>query len=383
MAKLKDICEIIMGQSPDSNSYNEKQDGLPFYQGNADFGEVTPNTRYWCNKPTKLATENDVLLSVRAPIGAVNIATERCCIGRGLASIREIKDTSFYKYLYYLVISKNKKLNSLGTGSTFKAINKSNLENIEVTLPSIPEQQRIAAELDAVCGVLAKQKKQYQLLNELVKSKFNEMFGAPEQNERGWAQKLFSAAYEIIDGDRGVNYPKQNEFSEIGHCLFLNAGNVTKVGFRFEQTQFITEAKDNALRKGKLKKYDLVLTTRGTVGNLAYYDDSVPYEHVRINSGMVILRKKTDILPQYFMVLFSHEAVYKKFISGTAQPQMPIGSMSKVLISIPPLTLQSKFADFVNQVEQSKAKLKSEITQTETLYKALMQKYFEDKGGQE
>ena len=101
---------------------------------------------------------------------------------------------------------------------------------------------------------------------------------------------------EIIDGDRGKNYPQQHEFLDEGYCLFLNTGNVTKAGFSFDSNRFISKEKCDLLRKGKLQRHDIVYTTRGTVGNAAYYSDSIPYEHVRINSGMVIIRPKEAIV---------------------------------------------------------------------------------------
>lgn len=107
---------------------------------------------------------------------------------------------------------------------------------------------------------------------------------------------------EIIDGDRGKNYPKQDEFYPQGYCLFLNTGNVTKEGLIFEENQFITKEKDEALRKGKLKRGDIVYTTRGTVGNAGYYNSNVPYENVRINSGMVILRANVEIVDARFLL---------------------------------------------------------------------------------
>lgn len=105
---------------------------------------------------------------------------------------------------------------------------------------------------------------------------------------------------EIIDGDRGKNYPNQGDFTSINHCLFLNAGNVTVSGFNFSDCSFISAQKDAVLRKGKLQRHDIVLTTRGTVGNVAYFDDSIEYEHIRINSGMVILRSLSiELSPRY------------------------------------------------------------------------------------
>ena len=138
---LKEIAKITMGQSPDSSSYNEDGDGMPFFQGNADFGEVYPRERIWCNDPKKTAEPGDILISVRAPIGALNYAKDRCCIGRGLAAIT-IDDEAERNYVFYLLKAKNSYLNNQGTGSTFKAIGKAVLEDVQVPQISQEEQQK-------------------------------------------------------------------------------------------------------------------------------------------------------------------------------------------------------------------------------------------------
>ncbi len=121
---LKDICNINMGQSPSSESYNEHKEGMPFFQGNADFGERYPITRKWSSEPTKVAEAGDILISVRAPIGAVNYATERCYIGRGLAALTPNKYKASSEFIFWLLKAKNDELNSKGTGSTFTFITK-------------------------------------------------------------------------------------------------------------------------------------------------------------------------------------------------------------------------------------------------------------------
>ena len=98
---LKNICKINMGQSPDSSSYNDNKDGIPFFQGNADFGEKYPVTRVWCNAPIKVAQPNDILISVRAPIGALNFAKEECCIGRGLAALTPDRIKVSLEFIYW------------------------------------------------------------------------------------------------------------------------------------------------------------------------------------------------------------------------------------------------------------------------------------------
>ena len=144
-------------------------------------------------------------------------------------------------------------------------------------------------------------------------------------------RQLGDVAIQFIDGDRGKNYPSNNEFSNVGYCLFLNAKNVTPDGFSFGEVSFITQKKDAMLRKGKLEKNDVVLTTRGTVGNVAFYGERVLYSNVRINSGMLIIRPDPSVFcPEYVYWLFRSDVIQdqiKRFRSGTAQPQLPISSI--------------------------------------------------------
>ena len=153
-----------------------------------------------------------------------------------------------------------------------------------------------------------------------------------------------SAPFEIIDGDRGKNYPKQQEYSDSGYCLFLNASNVTSKGFDFSTCQFITEQKDSALRKGKLKRDDLILTTRGTVGNSAFFHSYIVLDHMRINSGMVIFRcNKEKILPVYLYHFMRSPQFYgqvNSLISGVAQPQLPIRDLRRIMMPLPNLYIQ-------------------------------------------
>ena len=147
---LKDVCKINMGQSPDSSSYNDNEDGIPFFQGNADFGERYPVTRVWCNAPTKIAQPEDILISVRAPIGALNFAKEECCIGRGLAALTPDRSKVSLEFIYWLLKGKNAELNSKGTGSTFKAISRKVLEEIMVPAIDFDKQHEYAEILEKI-----------------------------------------------------------------------------------------------------------------------------------------------------------------------------------------------------------------------------------------
>lgn len=167
---------------------------------------------------------------------------------------------------------------------------------------------------------------------------------------RTWMEvSLGEAPLEIIDGDRGKAYPKHDDFSDNGYCLFLNATNVTKLGFEFAECQFITEQKDNKLRKGNLLRNDVVLTTRGTLGNAALYGDTVPFEEMRINSGMVIMRAdSTNLLPRFlygFLRSPSFLGQVEQLRSGVAQQQLPIRDLKKIKITLPPKSAQEQIVD--------------------------------------
>jgi len=133
--KLADICDIIMGQSPPGETYNESGEGMPFYQGNRDFGYRFPTPRVFCSAPTRFAESGDILISVRAPVGALNIAREKCCIGRGLAALRMRQySNGFLLYFLYTQSDLWDRYNSEGT--VFGCLNKSEFSKIDIIVPA-------------------------------------------------------------------------------------------------------------------------------------------------------------------------------------------------------------------------------------------------------
>ena len=231
------------------------------------------------------------------------------------------------------------------------------LKQIKIEVPSLDVQNKVVVILDRVQKLIDMRNNELASLDDLIKARFVEMFGDPIINSFGIDTKSMTDVCEIIDGDRGKNYPTADEFSDEGYCLFLNAKNVTSTGFNFATCMFVTKEKDEVLRKGKLSRGDVVLTTRGTLGNLAFYTEDIPFEHVRINSGMVILRMKQDVVDEvYFIEQFKMQLadIREKIASGSAQPQLPISAMNKINILTPNIEKQRQFADFVRKVDKSK-----------------------------
>ena len=222
--------------------------------------------------------------------------------------------------------------------------------NFEFGLPPLTEQRKIATVLYTVDQAIEKTEVVIERLEKLRDGLTQDVLtkGYYDHEEyktvrlgpiktsipTSWDLKSIPDYFEIIDGDRGKNYPSGSEVREEGYCVFLSATNVTDEGLKFEETEFITEEKDSELRKGKLNRGDIVMTTRGTVGNFGLYDDTVDYDNIRINSGMVILRpKKNNSLTKYYYHLFQSQIFQKQINAtsyGTAQPQTSVTDMKKM-----------------------------------------------------
>lgn len=192
-------------------------------------------------------------------------------------------------------------------------------------------------------------------------------------------ERIINTDIEFIDGDRGQNYPSKSDFFANEYCVFLNTGNITKNGFDFSKLDFITEEKDKSLRKGKVKIDDIILTTRGTVGNVALVTESIKYPNMRINSGMVIIRSKKDFTPLFLNTFFRSELFKKQALtngSGSAQPQLPISALKN--ISIPKLDkkTQAKITSVLSALDE-KIALNNQINATlEQMAKTLYDYWF-------
>ena len=353
MAKLEDICSINMGQSPDSSSYNESGEGMPFFQGNADFGKLHPKVRIWCNAPTKIAECGDILISVRAPIGALNIANEQCCIGRGLAALTTNETLCDPKYLWYGLECKVDELNSKGTGSTFKAINKKTLAETEIPLPSLEEQRRIAALLDQVSDLIAKRRAQLDKLDLLVKARFVEMFGDPINNSKKLPTILLGEACSLKAGITTAADTIHDQSEE--YPIPCYGGNGIR-GFVKEATQ-----------QGS---YPIIGRQGALCGNVQLATGKFhATEHAVLVSPLI----ETNVLWIYYLLRFMN--LYR-YHTGAAQPGLAIKTLNEVEIPLAKIDQQNRFAIFVEQIDKSKLMIQQSLDKLETLKKALMQQYF-------
>ena len=372
MRNITEVCSVKMGQSPDSKTYNYSRQGIPFYQGNADFGEIHPRTRIWCTAPVKIANKGDILLSVRAPIGAMNISTEKCCIGRGLAAITPNKEKCDEKFLYYAIMSKIPLLVSQGTGSTFKAIGRKVLEKTMIPDYTIERQSQIAKLMSFLEQLINVRNKQLINLEKLVKSRFIEMFGDTTLNPYGWDKDYLGTVCDVRDGTH--DSPK---YYKTGYPL-VTSKNVTAGRIDLSNCSLISETDYNKINeRSKVDTGDIIMPMIGTVGKPVIVD--IEPNFAIKNVALIKFKQVSKVLNIYIQALlqsdYFNDSVLNKVRGGT-QKFISLGDMRNIDILVPPIELQNQFAAFVKQVDKSKFEIKQSLEKLELLKKALMQKYF-------
>lgn len=369
MARLDEICSLNMGQSPDSSSYNEIGDGLPFFQGNADFGALHPNVRIWCNAPTKIAHPGDILISVRAPIGALNIADRECCIGRGLAALTVDETLCNSGYLWYAIANKVDELNAKGTGSTFKAISKNVLGETEILLPSLDKQQRISAILDKLSNLISLRKQQLAKLDELVKARFVEMFGDSTTNSKELKVVRLS---EIAEYFNGLTYRPEN-VSDMG-TIVLRSSNIQE-----NQLDFADTVRVNCQIKEHLfvKENDILMCSRNGSARLVGKVALIKGLNEPMSFGAFMMIIRSQYYP-YLMTYFQTDDFRRQIKTGatTTINQITGRMLDEIELPVPELDEMTVFAAFTEKIFRHKLTIQKSLGKLEVLRKSLMQEYF-------
>ena len=294
-------------------------------------------------------------------------------------------------YLFYYINQFRGYFLAQAVGSTVKSLRLPMFQEMPIGLPDRKEQQKIADCLSSIDDLINAQSQKVEALKTHKKGLMQQLFPRegetvprlrfPEFRDAGeWVIGVFDNAVNIIDGDRGVNYPKAEEFSSNGFCVFLNAKNVTKNGFAFDEVQFISQVKDGALKKGKLKRSDVILTTRGSVGHFAIFSEDIPYDHMRINSGMVILRPDSNLVSSKYLYSFCKSEIMSSTIEdvsyGNAQQQLTVAGIKKLPLYYPKPEEQQKIADCLSSIDDLISSQTQKLESLKTHKKGLMQQLF-------
>lgn len=344
---LTDSCVLIMGQSPSSNSYNTSGDGLPFYQGNADFGEESPVPRSWCTEPKKIAEKGDILISVRAPIGAINIADEKCCIGRGVAAIRPNQEVMSPDFLQHQLFASRNKLEAMGTGSTFKAIGKKTLSDFPVVIYPKNTQEAIAQQLNSIKKQIKTANSQLDQLGFLVKSRFAEMF--------------LSSSWPVAtigECATDIHYGTSEKASTEGEHVYLRMNNIGDDGsLDLSDTKRIT-LEGKALSNCLVRKGDLLFNrtnSREKVGKTCVFCLEKPM----VFAGYIIRVRLDDRVDSTYLAAYMNLSSTKALLRGMAkgavhQANINAKQLASIEFPLADIDAQKEFVAFVRQVDKSR-----------------------------
>ena len=372
---LKELVDIQMGQSPESKFYNYDKIGLPFYQGKADFGRINPTPKMWCSKSKKEAKPNDILISVRAPVGDLNINKEQSCIGRGLAAITCKSDVDMM-YLYYHLKYLKPQLRHISTGSTFESINRSQLENLIITYKSYAEQIKISNTLNVVQRQIEVKENLLSLCDLLIKSRFVELFGDIELNEKKWKKIRFG---ELINSaNNGLSRRGNDQDGNIVLRLIELQENF--INYSGPNRILLT---DDEKKRYRLLAGDLLFArVNGNPQNVGRCATFCECEEQVYHNDHIIRTScdKSQLDSVFAAYLFNSEygknRISKKIKTSAGQYTINQEGLKSIDIILPPIGIQYSFAELVKQINKLKSDVQKSIDETQLLMDSLMQEYF-------
>ena len=368
-----EISTIIMGQSPSSNTYNDTQEGLPFFQGKADFGDFSPTPRVWCSKPLKISQKDDILLSVRAPVGTINYNTETCCIGRGLAAIRAGKKL-LPKYIYYFFKYYEPILKEEGSGAVFSAITKSFVENIRIPVPpTLEEQQEIVDVLDAASEIIRLRTACIESAQFLIPALFQEMFGDINNNIHSLPISEIKSCVEIN--------PTKIVMNDNDDVTFLGMKDVTENG----QIDLSTIKKYEEVKKGftSFKNGDVLLakiTPCFENGKAAIAKNLVNNTGFGSTEFYVLRPNQNKILPEYLYSIVKSSRfseIGRSNMKGAAgQKRLIKDFVSNYKFLLPDIPQQKLYAAKVQEIEEYIKSQQAELENAKTMFQSLLHHSF-------
>lgn len=350
--RLGEIADINMGQSPKSIYYNNDGKGTKFLQGNRTFGRMYPNFDTYTTKIIKLAYKGDILLTVRAPVGNINIANDELCIGRGIASIRGREN---HKYLYYGLIYNNELLRKAENGTTYASVNKSDLENFKFKIPDFKTQEKIAQLLSTYDELIENNNRRIEILEKAAEEIYKEWFvrmrfpgyknakfikGIPE----GWEVKKLSDVIKVADGTHDT--PKE---VEVGIPLIIGRNIVNgAIDFNSAYNISIDDFKKINVRSA-IYRNDILYSNIGTIGTMTIVNDDNKYSV----KNLIILKTNEFKFYEYIYLLFKSESsqdYFNSVASGASQKFVSLTEMRKYKIILPSEKTLTMFTSYLKNI---------------------------------
>ncbi|MBE6073900.1 MAG: type I restriction endonuclease subunit S [Selenomonas ruminantium] len=379
--RIGDICTVVSGSTPKSNIeeyWNGDIKWITPAEIDGDSYVISDTERHITEKAVEktnltLLPVGTVLLSSRAPIGKTAIAGAEMYCNQGFKNLI-CSERIYNKYLYFFLTSKVDYLNALGRGATFKEISKGIVEDVEIPLPTIEVQKNIAKRLEVIQQLINNRKQALLQIDNLVKSRFIEMFGDPVTNPMGW--KVTTVGQVTTD----VRYGTSAKANDDGQYKYLRMNNLTYDGYLDLSDLKHIDVSDDELEKCVVRKGDVLFNrTNSTelVGKTALFD----LDEDMVIAGYIIRVRLHEFVSPVFFTRFMNMEFMKKQLRSMAkgavnQANINAQELKAIAMYVPPIELQNEFADFVEQADKSKLSIQQSIETLQTLKAKLMQDYF-------
>lgn len=383
LSSLPDIAGINMGQSPSSSDVNEQGEGIVFFQGKAEFGKLYPTPRKYCTKPTKIASVGDILLSIRAPVGPTNIATETTAIGRGLAAISAHCGLTDPKYLLYYFRCIEPWLSTQGTGSTFKAISGQFIKELKAPLPSFAEQKIIAEKLDTLLAQVDSTKARLEQIPQILK-RFRQAVLAMALNESSEQSRNPAKIVKLIDVTKKITDGEHLTPKTINSGIpLLSAKDVQEDELLFDNVKYLSDTiAAKALNRCKPEKNDILIVSRGaTVGRTHLVSTSKTF--CLMGSVLLIKLDTEQVVPEYMKLIFNDISGQQQLVSAsgaTAQQAIYIRDVKEFSFELISLHEQHEIVRRVEQLfayaDTIEKQVNNSLTRVNNLTQSVLAKAF-------
>lgn len=378
-----DVCDVVMGQSPPSETYNDEGMGLPFFQGKADFGFRHPVPKIWCTASQRKALPGDILLSVRAPVGDVNIATTQSCIGRGLAAIRA-KSKADSEFLFYSLMKEKDTLDSLGTGATFRAINKDTVLSFKLSLPPPSEQRAIASVLSTIQAAVEAQQKLIATLRELKQATMAKLFREGLRGEPLKVTKIGEVPeswevvelHDVVDVKSGKRLPKGLALVDSKSSYpYIRIVDMKNNSVNLRDIKYLLPEIRQRIQKYIVTSEDVYISIAGTTGLVGIVPKVLDGANLTENAARLVIRDETRIGKQYLMYSLASDigqAQVKTLTTQTSQPKLALSRIETIQIGLPLPDEQRGIAHVLRIVDDRTTDAEKKRDALQALFKAML-----------
>ena len=384
--KLEEICTIVSGGTPSRSKSDYWNNGnIPWIKIKdmkskyIDSAEEFITEEGLNNSSTKMLKSDTILYSIFATLGEVGILKIDACTNQAIAGLSLKEDSNILKeYLYYYLKSKKKDVNNLGRGVAQNNLNLSLLRKFRIPVIPLHQQKKIIEVLDNVSSTINNYERELALLDELVKARFVEMFGDPIENTYSFPILKLGELSELITKGASPSWQGYSYTEDSTQTLFVTSENVREGYMDFSSIKYVEDAFNEKQKRSMIQKGDYLINIVGaSIGRAAQFNMDCK---ANMNQAAALVRIKDNTISDNYLLYYLNsdkaQMMYNSMKSDTGRANLSLQDIANLEILVPDLTLQVKFASFVEEIDKSRSRIQKSLEASQELFDSLMQEYF-------